>query len=224
MDERHSVICLLLGLWLYAKRRSEESRERLRAARQNTLAKYRRVWETILQYEAEERRRRRRRRMWLSLNDTAPTRRSGRITETLKWWDVVVPGFTNEEWLQNFRMAEETSCARKCVQQWRDDTPLSACVCRSRREWLLLCGSLLLARSTRILESALESASLLCSGVCWSFVLRQRRCWCQSKSVFQVKPGSEILPGTLRTHGGSHTAIDSFRIPITTPHDCLDSL
>ncbi|XP_053703770.1 uncharacterized protein LOC128748801 isoform X2 [Synchiropus splendidus] len=161
---------------------------------------------------------------WLSLNDTAPTRRSGRITETLKWWDVVVPGFTNEEWLQNFRMAEETSCARKCVQQWRDDTPLSACVCRSRREWLLLCGSLLLARSTRILESALESASLLCSGVCWSFVLRQRRCWCQSKSVFQVKPGSEILPGTLRTHGGSHTAIDSFRIPITTPHDCLDSL
>ena len=61
--------------------------------------------------------------------------------------------------------------------------------------------------SIEALDTFLESAPQLCADVCRSFVLRQRLCWCQSRSVFLMRKNSERWRLTTRTDGGSHTVL-----------------
>ncbi|MEQ2261686.1 hypothetical protein XENORESO_014141, partial [Xenotaenia resolanae] len=48
-----------------------------------------------------------------------------------QWWDIIVSGFTNTQWLQNFRMSDQMFCflCNKLLQLWRDNIQLSANVC-----------------------------------------------------------------------------------------------
>ncbi len=48
-----------------------------------------------------------------------------------EWWDVIVPGFTNTQWLENFRMSEETFihlCNKLHPAMERRDTNFRVCV------------------------------------------------------------------------------------------------
>uniref|UniRef100_A0A3Q3BHX7 DDE Tnp4 domain-containing protein n=1 Tax=Kryptolebias marmoratus TaxID=37003 RepID=A0A3Q3BHX7_KRYMA len=93
MEDMVVLLNILLSLWLLARRQREEYRRRLRAVKRNTQEKYRRVWKVLKQYEDEDRTRSR--RLWA-------------FNRASEWWDVVVPGFTDVQWLQNFWMTEQT--------------------------------------------------------------------------------------------------------------------
>ncbi|XP_030219862.1 protein ANTAGONIST OF LIKE HETEROCHROMATIN PROTEIN 1 [Gadus morhua] len=65
-----------------------------------------------------------------------------------EWWDVIVPGFTNEQWVENFRMSEETfgfltNKLRPVLE--RQDTNFRGCVPLKKRVaialWKLATGS-----------------------------------------------------------------------------------
>ncbi|XP_067302878.1 uncharacterized protein [Pseudorasbora parva] len=65
-----------------------------------------------------------------------------------EWWDVIVPGFTNTQWLENFRMSEETFaylCNKVRPAMERQDTNFRVCVPLKKRVaialWKLATGS-----------------------------------------------------------------------------------
>uniref|UniRef100_A0A3P9P2V7 DDE Tnp4 domain-containing protein n=1 Tax=Poecilia reticulata TaxID=8081 RepID=A0A3P9P2V7_POERE len=70
------------------------------------------------------------------------------INRSSHWWDVLVPGFTDSQWLQNFRMSEDTInylCVRLCHVLERTDTTFQKCVPLKKRLaialWKLATGS-----------------------------------------------------------------------------------
>lgn len=53
------------------------------------------------------------------------------FNQSSEWWDVNVPGFTHEQWLQNFRMSEQTFiylCDKLRPALERQNTSFSQCV------------------------------------------------------------------------------------------------
>ncbi|KAM9343819.1 uncharacterized protein KZ484_016191 [Pholidichthys leucotaenia] len=105
------MVCLMLSLWLFITRRAkQQSQRRLQAARRNTLEKYRRLLHAIAQYEAEDLVMQTRRRMRMASLWQKYICRSliSTVSRTSRWWDLIVPGFTNAQWSENFRMSEET--------------------------------------------------------------------------------------------------------------------
>ncbi|KAK0154186.1 hypothetical protein N1851_003732 [Merluccius polli] len=65
-----------------------------------------------------------------------------------EWWNIVVPGFTNAQWVQNFRMSEETLdflCNKLRPVMERQDTSFHECVTLKKRVaialWKLATGS-----------------------------------------------------------------------------------
>ncbi|KAL1250552.1 hypothetical protein QQF64_018348 [Cirrhinus molitorella] len=58
-----------------------------------------------------------------------------------KWWDVIVPSFTNTQWLENFRMSEETFihlCNKLRPVMERRDTNFHVCVPLKKRVAIVL--------------------------------------------------------------------------------------
>ncbi|KAG2467848.1 KGP2 kinase, partial [Polypterus senegalus] len=52
-----------------------------------------------------------------------------------EWWDVIVPGFTNTQWLENFRKSEETFihlCNKLRPAMERRDTNFRVCVLKRK--------------------------------------------------------------------------------------------
>uniref|UniRef100_A0A667Z7W3 DDE Tnp4 domain-containing protein n=1 Tax=Myripristis murdjan TaxID=586833 RepID=A0A667Z7W3_9TELE len=91
------MVYLLLSLWLFVGvQRREANQRRLQAAWRNAQEKHRKVLEAKQRYDEEDRRRRARRRMRVMFSRAS------------QWWDSIVPGFMNAQWVENFRMSEET--------------------------------------------------------------------------------------------------------------------
>uniref|UniRef100_A0A3Q1AUI2 DDE Tnp4 domain-containing protein n=1 Tax=Amphiprion ocellaris TaxID=80972 RepID=A0A3Q1AUI2_AMPOC len=125
-----------------------------------------------------------------------------------QWWDFIVPGFTNAQWVQNFRMSEETVdflCIKLCPVMERQNTTYRDCVTLKKRVaialWKLVTGS-----DYRSIGH-LFGVSIMT--VCRSFVLQQKCCWCQKKSGSPTKRGTEKWLSILRTGGWSHTTIST---------------
>uniref|UniRef100_A0A3P8TWK7 DDE Tnp4 domain-containing protein n=1 Tax=Amphiprion percula TaxID=161767 RepID=A0A3P8TWK7_AMPPE len=125
-----------------------------------------------------------------------------------QWWDFIVPGFTNAQWVQNFRMSEETVdflCIKLCPVMERQNTTYRDCVTLKKRVaialWKLATGS-----DYRSIGH-LFGVSIMT--VCRSFVLQQKCCWCQKKSGSPTKRGTEKWLSILRTGGCSHTTIST---------------
>jgi hypothetical protein len=93
-----------------------------------------------------------------------------------EWWDVIVPGFTNEQWVENFRMSEETfgflSNKLRPVLE-RQDTNFRGCVPLKKRVaialWRLATGS--------EYRSIGPLFGVSITTVCRIFLLQQRHCW-----------------------------------------------
>ncbi|XP_008403992.1 putative nuclease HARBI1 [Poecilia reticulata] len=150
MDDM-DLILLLINLIQLIKFRQQatlirQNAERLlRIARRNTEEKYRRLFQTIWQYEAEDASARRNRTISFRCL-RGPT--VWAINRSSHWWDVLVPGFTDSQWLQNFRMSEDTInylCVRLCHVLERTDTTFQKCVPLKKRLaialWKLATGS-----------------------------------------------------------------------------------
>ncbi|KAK0152795.1 hypothetical protein N1851_005668 [Merluccius polli] len=148
MEDTEAFVYLLLTLWLFVTHKAkEESQRRLQAARQNTLRKYIRVLEAIQQHEAlDERTRAAKRRHGSRLAKSPSVWAFNRASE---WWNIVVSSFTNAQWVQNFRMSEETLdflCNKLRPVMERQDTSFRKCVTLKKRV-AIASGSLLLAQS-----------------------------------------------------------------------------
>ncbi|XP_070819612.1 uncharacterized protein [Chaetodon trifascialis] len=153
MEDIEAMLYLLLGLWLFVTHKArEETQKRLRAARQNTLEKYKRVWEFIQQCDAEDEMlraaKRRRIRMVLSFQNRRRKQSVWAVNRASEWWDVTVPGLTSTQWVQNFRMSEETFsflCNKLRPAMERQDTTFRECVPLKKRVaialWKLATGS-----------------------------------------------------------------------------------
>ncbi|KAK7879837.1 hypothetical protein WMY93_033497 [Mugilogobius chulae] len=148
-DAAISFCLLLLALWWYISR---ENNQRLEAARKNTAEKRRRVVDAI-NYEQEEKRRRRninkRRKRMLLHFERQPQRPSvWSFDRATQWWDITVSGFTNAQWLQNFRMSDETFtflCSKLRPAMERQNSTFRDCVPLRKRVaialWKLATGS-----------------------------------------------------------------------------------
>ncbi|CAL9693780.1 unnamed protein product [Knipowitschia caucasica] len=116
MDEAEQLFFLCIALWVYLSHKfKEDSRRRLATARENTHKKYRRVWETLQRYSAEDAIAQtvKRRRLKMATFGSREARQAPLVwsfNRASQWWDEVVPKFSAEQWVQNFRLSEETFC------------------------------------------------------------------------------------------------------------------
>ncbi|XP_077088405.1 uncharacterized protein LOC143740226 [Siphateles boraxobius] len=151
MEEIECMLFLILGMWLFlTARRQTLFHERLRAAKRNTAEKNRRVWELLQSsdYETNPVVQSRRKRICLALQSRRGKPSVWAFNRATEWWDVIVPGFTNAQWVQNFRMSEETfiylyNKLRPVME--RQDTSFRKCVPLKKRVaialWKLATGS-----------------------------------------------------------------------------------
>ncbi|KAM9376849.1 uncharacterized protein KZ484_009302 [Pholidichthys leucotaenia] len=157
MEDHEGTIYRLLALWLFVTvKAKQESQRRLRALRENTVEKYRRLLDAVAEYEAATvRMQTTRRRMRMRMMMAASVLQNNRcrpwiwtLNRTSKWWEDIVPGFSNTEWLQNFRMSEDTFTylchkLRPCMEH--QDTKFRQCVPLRKRVaialWKLATGS-----------------------------------------------------------------------------------
>ncbi|XP_014866284.1 PREDICTED: putative nuclease HARBI1 [Poecilia mexicana] len=150
MDDMDLILLLinlkqLINFRQQATLRRQTPERLLRIARRNTEEKYRRLFQTIWQYEAEDASPRRN-RMISFRRLRGPT--VWAFNRSSHWWDVIVPGFTHSQWLQKFRMSEDTInhlCARLRHVLERTDTNFQKCVPLKKRVaialWKLATGS-----------------------------------------------------------------------------------
>ncbi|XP_077057586.1 uncharacterized protein LOC143710531 [Siphateles boraxobius] len=151
MEEIECMLFLILGMWLFlTSRRQTLFHERLRAAKRNTAEKNRRVWELLQSsdYETNPVVQSRRKRICFALQSRRGRPSVWAFNRATEWWDVIVPGFTNAQWVQNFRMSEETfiylyNKLRPVME--RQDTSFRKCVPLKKRVaialWKLATGS-----------------------------------------------------------------------------------
>lgn len=100
----------LREIWLWARWLQKRLREkRLREVRQIILEKESQMLAAIQEYESEhERIRRRHSKTKVKYWNCVVLGVLGHSTEPLEWWNVIVPSFTNAQWVENFSMSEET--------------------------------------------------------------------------------------------------------------------
>lgn len=219
---------MALFFWLLSQWRmiNERNQKRLEAAKRRTLETQRRVLEIILQNEEEdERRAKRRRRMIHTVVGQAPRPPCAwTLTRASLWWDVSVPSFTHVQWIQSFRMSEETFgfvCNKVRPAMERQNTSFRCCVPLKKRVaialWKLATGCEYRSIAQRF-------------GVSMSTVCRCVQDFCAAAEVLLVPdqvrfPDSDRfmdmsvfiedkwgLPQCVGAIGGSH-------IPIITPPD-----
>ncbi|CAM4570163.1 unnamed protein product [Leuciscus chuanchicus] len=138
-------------MWLFlTAKRQTLFQERLRAAKRNSDEKKRRVWELLQSsdYETNPVVQSRRKRICFALQSRRGRPSVWAFNRATEWWDVIVPGFTNAQWVQNFRMSEETfiylyNKLRPVME--RQDTSFRKCVPLKKRVaialWKLATGS-----------------------------------------------------------------------------------
>ncbi|XP_051572771.1 uncharacterized protein LOC127451837 [Myxocyprinus asiaticus] len=152
MEDIEGMVLLTLGMWLFfTARRQTLFEKRLTAARQNTAKKNRRVWEIIHQSADEDitvLAQRRRTRVFQFLQSRRHSPSVWAFSRASEWWDVIVPGFSNAQWVENFRMSEETLtylCNKLRPAMERQDTNFRVCVPLKKRVaialWKLATGS-----------------------------------------------------------------------------------
>ncbi|KAM9414428.1 uncharacterized protein KZ484_023401 [Pholidichthys leucotaenia] len=164
-------IIALLALWFYLTIKSREFNQRRhyyqrrrRELRQKTFEQYRRLAVAWEEYEAGMTRllnlqrrvqislinRHRREAMSLAVlvQNTRCRPRVWTEHRSSHWWEDVVPSFSTQQWLQNFRMSEDTFTylcqkLRPCME--RHDTTFRLCVLLRKRVaialWKLATGS-----------------------------------------------------------------------------------
>ncbi|KAK0151259.1 hypothetical protein N1851_007600 [Merluccius polli] len=119
MKDLEVMVYLLLSLWIVVTYTAREKNERrLQAFRQNMLKDDERILDFIQQCESEDERRHARHKtiqMVLSSQRRCRSPLSWAYTRTNRWWENYVLGFTNAQWVEHFRISEET-CATNCVQ------------------------------------------------------------------------------------------------------------
>ncbi|XP_034036739.1 protein ANTAGONIST OF LIKE HETEROCHROMATIN PROTEIN 1-like [Thalassophryne amazonica] len=221
MDDNELVVCLLLLVWIIKRR--------LQAARRNRIETYRRLWEVIQHYDAEEERIQAdaRRRMRMVLLSQRPRRKPSvwAFKRDSEWWDAIVPSFTNTEWLNNFRMSEETLsflCNKLNPVMERRDTSFHRCVPLKKRVaialWKLATGSeyRTIAQLFGVsITTVCRCVQEFCAVVETLLVPEQIRFpdeenFREMAACFENRWG---LPHCVGAIGGSH-------IPITAPQDC----
>ncbi|XP_024121281.1 protein ANTAGONIST OF LIKE HETEROCHROMATIN PROTEIN 1 [Oryzias melastigma] len=139
MEVTRQLVVLVLSLWYftYAKNLMLFAR-RLREAKKNTAEKRRKLLAWISSREKMcklvlQRQRRRRHMIMLQLL-LKNQRRSPVVwafSRASEWWNVTVPGFTDTQWVQNFRMTQETFtylCARLRPAMEKKNTNFRACL------------------------------------------------------------------------------------------------
>ncbi|XP_061599578.1 uncharacterized protein LOC133462376 [Cololabis saira] len=125
----------------------QDVERRLQAATEDAIVKHKRVLEAIESYEEEDHRRSRKRaRMIAVLHRRKPS--VWKFNRTSEWWDTIVPGFSRQQWVDNFRMSEETYnflCNKLRPAMERQDTTFRECVPLKKRVavalWKLATGS-----------------------------------------------------------------------------------
>ncbi|XP_054606675.1 uncharacterized protein [Nothobranchius furzeri] len=161
-------------------------------------------------------------KMMAYLQNTPRRRMVWAIDRSSEWWDVTVPAFTNEQWLQNFRMTEQTFlylCNKLRPVLERQHTSFRMCVPLQKRVaialWRLATGS--------------EYASIgRLFGVGCTTVCRCVREFCSAAETFLV-PEQIRLPDEEQFRGMAADienrwglpqcvgAIDACHIPILSP-------
>nr|XP_055023093.1 uncharacterized protein LOC129413421 [Misgurnus anguillicaudatus] len=150
MEHIEGMFFFILGMWMFfTSTQRGLFQRRLMAAKENTAKKYKKVFE-LIQKNAQYNRRCAQRRAKIS--DFLQRRRLRpsvwAFDRASEWWDVIVPGFTNSQWLENFRMSEETFvylCNKLRPAISRNDTNFRVCVSPRKRIaialWKLATGS-----------------------------------------------------------------------------------
>uniref|UniRef100_A0A8C2HKI6 DDE Tnp4 domain-containing protein n=1 Tax=Cyprinus carpio TaxID=7962 RepID=A0A8C2HKI6_CYPCA len=151
MEPIEGMVFLILGMWMFlTSRRRNVFKMRLMAAKQITAKKTKRVWELLQRSEDDDITRfaRRRTRMYHILQSRRHRPSVWTFNRASEWWGVIVPGFTNTQWLENFRMSEETFiylCNKLRPAMERRDTNFRVCVPLKKRVaialWKLATGS-----------------------------------------------------------------------------------
>ncbi|XP_030602407.1 uncharacterized protein LOC115792131 [Archocentrus centrarchus] len=226
MGEIEAMVYLLLGLWIFVRlRASEASQRRLQAARHNTREKYRRVLEAIQQYHTEDEiiRRRRRKMMALLLRNSRRQPSVWTFMRASQWWDVIVPAFTNAQWVQNFRMSREvlhSLCNKLRPAMERRDTTFRECVPVRKRVGNCTMEACYWLPTAEALDIFLKSAIQPCADVC--------RFLCSSRDIAGTQtiryPDEERFREwliTLSIDGGSHTVWVLLMAPTypSSPHN-----
>ncbi|KAK7884157.1 hypothetical protein WMY93_027280 [Mugilogobius chulae] len=107
----------MLTYFVHMRKRQRQRRQQLHTWFQNSSIAFHRQ--------------RRKRVLSLMLLEPRSSPRAWSTPRSTRWWDATVPAFTEEEWLDNFRMSEETFeylCVRlKCALE-RRDTSFRQCV------------------------------------------------------------------------------------------------
>ncbi|XP_042629302.1 protein ANTAGONIST OF LIKE HETEROCHROMATIN PROTEIN 1-like [Cyprinus carpio] len=151
MEPIEGMVFLILGMWMFlTSRRRNVFKMRLMAAKQITAKKNKRVWELLQRSEDDDITRfaRRRTRMYHILQSRRHRPSVWTLNRASEWWGVIVPGFTNTQWLENFRMSEETFiylCNKLRPAMERRDANFRVCVPLKKRVaialWKLATGS-----------------------------------------------------------------------------------
>ncbi|XP_062302094.1 uncharacterized protein LOC134006997 [Osmerus eperlanus] len=147
MEDIEGIVFLILGMWLFiTARRQMLFQQRIKAERHKTDEKHRRVWKIINQTRSIGRRRMIRIFQCLQSRRRRPS--VWAFNRATEWWDVIVPGFTNTQWVQNFRMSEETFiylCNKLRPVMEKQNTNFRRCVPLKKRLaialWKLATGS-----------------------------------------------------------------------------------
>ncbi|KAM9314090.1 uncharacterized protein KZ484_023919 [Pholidichthys leucotaenia] len=124
MEDHERRIYALLAVWLFLTMKAREFhqrrqfyRRRRRELRQNTLEQYRRLLVATEEYEYEYEagmenllnQQRREHMLLAALLQNARCRPwAWTVNRSSRWWEDAVPGFSSTQWLQNFRMSEDT--------------------------------------------------------------------------------------------------------------------
>ncbi|XP_016328345.1 uncharacterized protein LOC107677823 [Sinocyclocheilus anshuiensis] len=152
MEHIDGMVFFILGMWMFlTARRRSLFQKRLMAAKRNTAKKYKRVRELLQQHADDDNTwfaRRRARSFHISQKSRRNRPSVWTFNRASEWWDVIVPGFTDTQWLENFRMSEETFihlCNKLRPAMERQDTNFRVCVPLKKRVaialWKLATGA-----------------------------------------------------------------------------------
>ncbi|XP_034062531.1 uncharacterized protein LOC117540122 [Gymnodraco acuticeps] len=146
MEDVEAIVSLLLGMWFFiTARRKTLFRKRLLIARRNTEEAEGRLMAIVQRGRDYSRTTQRQRYSKLGCHRRPCVWMLDRATE---WWGVIVPSFTHTQWVENFRMSEETYvylCNKLRPAMERQDTPFRECIPLKKRVaialWKLATGS-----------------------------------------------------------------------------------
>ncbi|XP_034082003.1 uncharacterized protein LOC117552543 isoform X2 [Gymnodraco acuticeps] len=158
MEDMEAIVYLFLGVWLFITARRRKGitarrkvitanrnvmQSRLRISRRNAEEADERVLEVLQRCRDYNRNR---------LQRYSKLRRRGpcvwMLDRATEWWSVIVPSFTHTQWVDNFRMSEETYtylCNKLRPAMERQDTTFRECIPLKKRVaialWKLATGS-----------------------------------------------------------------------------------